>query len=96
MEYWYDPKHTGCLRVIDHKKQIIHGSDPKEEYWCVPFHYENNKNTLVVDFHKKSTHSANIVIRTRYEDRRMTLHWDDGNKWRRMKMNPNILLSKIK
>ena len=29
MEYWYDPRHTGALRVIDTKKQIIYGSDPK-------------------------------------------------------------------
>ena len=29
-EYWYDPNHTGALRVIDHKNKIIYGSDPNE------------------------------------------------------------------
>ena len=35
MEYWYDPRHTGAIRVIDHKNNKIYGSDPKEPYWVV-------------------------------------------------------------
>ena len=29
MEYWYDPQHTGAIRVIDHKNNKIYGSIQK-------------------------------------------------------------------
>ena len=97
MEFWYDPNHTGNLRILDHKKKIIYGSDPKEKYWVVSFDYEDkNKKILKVDFSNKKTHHGNKVLITKYEDRNMTLHWQDGNKWRRIKNDPRILLNCFK
>lgn len=97
MEFWYDPNHTGNLRILDHKKGIIYGSDPKEKYWVVSFEYEDkNKKILKVDFSNKKTHHGNKTLITKYEDRNMTLHWQDGNKWRRIKNDPRILLNKFK
>ena len=96
MEFWYDPNHTGNLRILDHTKRIIHGSDPKEKYWSVSFEYEDkNKKVLKVDFSNKKTQYGNKIQITKYEDRNMTLHWQDGNKWRRIKNDPRILLNKI-
>ena len=52
LEYWYDPNHTGCLRIINHKKREIYGSDPNEPFWKV--HFEMIDSTrLKVDFSKK-------------------------------------------
>ncbi len=92
MEYWYDPNHTGCLRIVDTKKQIIYGSDPTEKYWVVTYTHKN-KSTLVVDFRNKKTHHGKKDLVTKYEDRNMTLHWEDGNKWRRIKNNPFLLMN---
>lgn len=98
MEYWYDPNHTGALRIVDHSKGLIYGSDPKEPYWCVSFETLSQKkgNTLIVDFRNKKTHHGKNMLETKYEDRNMTLHWEDGNKWRRMKQDPRILLQKVR
>jgi len=93
MEYWYDPRHTGAIRVIDHKNNKIYGSDPKEPYWVVSF--ESINDCLIVDFRNKKTHHGKKMLKTNYENRNMTLHWEDGNKWRRIKQNPNILLNKL-
>ena len=94
MEYWYDPRHTGALRVIDTNKQVIYGSDPKEHYWVV-YYKKIGPHTLEVHFDNKKTHHGKNVLITKYEDRNMTLHWEDGNKWKRMKTDPNILLNKL-
>ena len=94
MEYWYDPQHTGALRVIDYEKKRIYGSDPKEPYWCVSFDVVRN-GTILVNFTNKKTHHGKKMLITKYEDRNMTLHWEDGNKWMRMKQDPTILLSKL-
>jgi hypothetical protein len=98
MEFWYDPNHTGALRIIDYKNNYIYGSDPKESTWCVTFDVlqQEKKCCLIVDFHKKKTHHGKKIMRTTYEDRNMTLHWEDGNKWRRMKQDPRILLNALK
>lgn len=93
-EYWYDPNHTGALRIVDYHNKKIYGSDPKEEYWIVTFEKSKSSNQeLIVDFSNKKTHHGKKILKTCYEDRRMTLHWEDGNKWRRMKQNPFILLN---
>lgn len=95
VEYWYDPRHTGGLRIIDYNKNEIYGSEPSEPVWSVTFDCLDN-NRLMVDFHNKKTHHGRKILRTTYEDRRMTLHWEDGNKWRRIKQDPCILLRKMK
>ena len=41
IEYWYDPNHTGTLRVLDPNTKTIYGSDPKELRWKVFFDYKN-------------------------------------------------------
>jgi len=94
LEFWYDSNHTGGLRIIDYNKGYIYGSDPKEPYWRVSFE-ALTKDTLIVDFHAKNTHHGKKIMSTKYEDRKMTLHWEDGNKWRRMKQDPRILLNRI-
>jgi hypothetical protein len=33
MEYRYDPRHTGALRVIHRGRSLIYGSDPTEKSW---------------------------------------------------------------
>lgn len=96
MEFWYDPRHTGCLRVIDTKTKTIYGSDPVEKFWVVTYDFkDNNKNILIVDFTNKKTHHGKNILVTKYEDRKMTLHWEDGNKWKRVKNDPTILLNKL-
>ena len=95
-EYWYDPQHTGALRIIDYENSLIYGSDPNEPYWVVSFKTVDKGNSLIVDFHNKKTHHGRVILKTTYKDRRMTLHWEDGNKWRRIKQDPNILLQKVK
>ena len=52
VEYWYDPNHTGCLRIIDHAKNTIYGSDPTEHFWQVTFEMLNSTK-LNVDFTNK-------------------------------------------
>lgn len=97
MEYWYDPQHTGAMRIIDHKNNCIYGSDPKEPLWQVSFKVLNlEKKTLIVDFKNKKAHHGKKILKTTYCDRNMTLNWEDGNKWRRMKQDPRILLNKMK
>ena len=94
LEYWYDPNHTWCLRIIDYTKNIIYGSDPNELFWHVTLEVINS-NKLKVDFSNKKTHHGKKIMTTEYEDRRMTLHWEDGNKWRRMRNDPTILLKNL-
>lgn len=94
MEYWYDPNHTGALRIIDYTENKIYGSDPNEPLWVVTFD-RLGTNRLIVDFRNKDTHHGKNILKTEYEDRRMTLHWEDGNKWRRLKQDPLILLRKV-
>ncbi len=98
MEFWYDPKHTGALRIIDHKKKQIYGSDPTEPVWVVSFDMlkQKQKCCLIVDFQNKDTHHGKNILKTTYEDRNMTLHWEDGNKWKRLKQDPRILLNALK
>ena len=97
LEFWYDPNHTGGLRIIDYSKMIIYGSDPNEPYWCVTFELLKQKTKrLIVNFENKKTHHGKTILSSCYEDRNMTLHWEDGNKWRRLKQDPRILLNKVK
>ena len=95
MEYWYDPKHTGCIRIIDYENQRIYGSDPNEPYWTVTFE-KMDSHTLIVNFKEKKTHHGKNVLVTKLKDRNNTLHWEDGNKWRRIRQNPMLLINKIK
>ena len=95
MEYWYDPNHTGALRIIDVKRKLIFGSDPNEPYWDVSYE-KIQKGKILVNFENKNTHHGKKLLIANYEDRNMTLHWEDGNKWRLMKQDPRILLSVVK
>jgi len=52
VEYWYDPNHTGTLRILDPNTKTIYGSDPRELKWKVFFDYKDH-HTLVVDFETK-------------------------------------------
>lgn len=63
MEYWYDPRHTGAIRVIDHKNNKIYGSDPKEPYWVVSF--ESLNDCLIVDFRSKKTHHGKKNVKNK-------------------------------
>ena len=55
IEYWYDPNHTGTLRILDNTTKTIYGSDPKKLEWKVSF-TNKDKNTLVNDFNTKNKH----------------------------------------
>jgi len=94
VEYWFDTHHTGCIRIIDHDKKIIYGSDPAEKYWRASFIYEpNTKNkSLIIDFSTKRTHRVNKMMNARYMNNRNLLHWNDGNIWKRIRVDPNIVL----
>jgi hypothetical protein len=91
IEYWYDPNHTGTLRVLDPNTKTIYGSDPKELRWKVFFYYKND-HTLVVDFKTKHKHHGRTILETTYKNMRNELHWSDGNVWRRIRLDPSIVL----
>jgi hypothetical protein len=92
IEYWYDPKHTGTLHVLDHDKQIIYGSDPNELRWKVFFNRKDDYS-LIVDFRNKKTHRGRQFLETTYKNMRNELHWSDGNVWRRIRLDPTIVLN---
>jgi hypothetical protein len=92
-EYWYDSHHTGALRIVDHRAQRIHGGDPKEPMWTVRF--EPTARGLLVDFAAKRTHRGRQTMEATYEDRRQVLAWPDGNRWRRMRVDPRIVLAQM-
>lgn len=91
MEYWFDPRHTGALRVIDTQNKKIHGSDPQEVQWSVPYVTDQGGRRIEVDFATKRTHHGRRILVAAYEGRRNVLHWSDGNKWLRVRHNPKHL-----
>ena len=91
MEYYYDPNHTGTLRVLDPQKRVIYGSDPKELRWKVFFTYAD-RHTLNVDFSTKNKHYGATHLTATYKENRNQLHWSDGNIWRRIRLDPSIVL----
>lgn len=95
IEYWYDPNHTGTLRILDHKNKTIYGSDPKELEWKVNF-TNKNKNTLIVNFDTKNKHHGKNILETTYKNMRNELHWSDGNIWRRIRLDPYIVINYFK
>ena len=94
-EYWYDSHHTGALRVLDHGTMQIYGSDPAEPHWKVPFQYGRTPNELVVHFDSKKTHRVHQCMKPVYRCRRQILKWPDGNEWRRIRVNPNLVLQQV-
>ena len=94
MEYWYDSFHTGAMRIIDRDRQIIYGSDPKEKHWEVMFKIIG-KNKICVDFNTKKTHRIHKIMIATFTDRQNSLEWSDGNIWRRMRVDPHIVLAKV-
>lgn len=49
MEYWYDARHTGALRVLDPGRGRIYGGDPNEPVWTASVR-RLDEATLEVDF----------------------------------------------
>ena len=95
-EFWYDAHHTGALRVVDHERLCLYGSDPSEKNWTVSFEYvDAKKSGLRVDFQNKRTHHGRRIMEPRYTQRRQILAWPDGNEWRRVRVDPRIVLSMI-
>ena len=92
IEYWYDPQHTGGIRVINHDKKVIYGSDPNELTWKVIFEYENS-HTLRVNFRSKQKHYSKKDLDATYKNMKNEVHWSDGNIWRRIRIDPRIVLS---
>ena len=90
LEWWYDRRHTGALRVIHRHEGHILGSDPAEPYWKVRFKTEGS-GQIVVDFATKRTHHGRRVMVATYRARRNELHWPDGNVWLRVRMDPRLL-----
>lgn len=94
MEYWFDPRHTGALRIIDYNKRIIYGSDPNEPMWSVTFEKVTD-DAIKVDFTNKKTHHGKTVMIAKYSNRRNDLNWPDTNRWLRLRQDPRILLKKF-
>ena len=94
-EFWYDQNHTGALRIIDHTRKMIYGSDPREKRWKVPFTTSHAGRSLQVDFGPKHTHRHHQQMEAVYRERRQVLQWPDGNKWRRVRVDPRIVLRMI-
>ena len=101
-EYWYDPNHTGALRVIDHKNKIIYGSDPNEKKWIAHFEKVNN-DQLKVDFTLKKTHKRpDKIIYATYVNRKQHLVWsvkkdttEFENIWQRIRVPLENVLSQL-
>lgn len=93
MEFWYDSNHTGALRVVDKEASLIHGSDPNEKNWTAEF--RTSHNSMFVDFSKKRTHRGALQMEAVYRKNRNELHWPDGNVWKRMRVDPRILLRRM-
>ena len=91
MEYWYDPRHTGALRVIHRGRGLIYGSDPAEESWTARL-CDINRTSIEVDFAKKETHYGRRLMIATYKNRRNELHWEDGNVWLRIRVDPSTTL----
>ena len=51
-----------------------------------------NNHTLVVNFKTKHKHYGNIILEATYKNMRNELHWSDGNVWRRIRLDPSIVL----
>lgn len=94
-EVWFDPRHTGALRIIRYDSHgtngTIEGSDPAELRWTVPFE-RVGRSEIAVDFAAKKTHHGRRHMRAVYTDRRNTLAWPDSNRWRRVRVDPRLLL----
>ena len=94
MEYWYDPRHTGALRVIHHGRGLMYGSDPAEKSWTASVCAIDGAS-IEVDFARKKTHHGRRLMVAEYKKRRNELHWPDGNVWFRLRVDPRNLLRKI-
>jgi hypothetical protein len=99
-EYWYDPKHTGALRIIDKTKKIIYGSDPGEKKWIALIEYVS-ENEMIVDFGPKKTHRNNKIFNAKYTNRRQNIQWrargktELDNTWLRIRVPLENVLSQI-
>jgi hypothetical protein len=101
-EYWYDPKHTGALRIIDKKKNIIFGSDPGEKKWRA-YIEEISDTEMIVDFGPKKTHRNYKIFVAKYTNRRQQLEWyalgkggELDNTWLRIRVPVENVISQIK
>ena len=94
MEYWYDSRHTGALRVIDHRRGRLFGGDSSEVFWTASVRRVDDK-TIEVDFVDKRTHHGRRIMHAVYKDRRNRLHWPDGNVWRRLRVDPRTLIEHL-
>ena len=94
-EYWFDPRHTGALRVIDARAGVLYGSDPAEPRWTAHVRRVDGGRALDVDFAPKRTHHGAREMRAVYEDRRNALAWPDGNRWLRIRVPPQRLLAQL-
>ena len=83
--YWFDPQHTGALRIIDEISKTIRGCDSNEKMWEVTFENHGDKSILV-DFSKKEGHRGKRIIRANYGYRKNELLWEDGNVWKRIRV----------
>ena len=50
----------------------------------------------MVDFETKNKHHVRTILETTYKNMRNELHWSDGNVWRRIRLDPSIVLDYYK
>ena len=92
-EVWFDPRHTGALRILDPNTHRIHGTDPREPRWSVDYEPLSD-GRIRVNFASKATHHGARTMIAQYAERRRTIEWPDGNRWRRVCVDPGPLLAR--
>lgn len=92
--YWFDPQHTGALRIIDETAKTIRGSDSNGKMWEVTFDdnekKSSGKKSIIVDFSMKKGHRGRKIICAEYGSRKNELLWEDGNVWKRIRVTWGI------
>lgn len=91
---WFDPRHTGALRVINFRSNRVQGSDPGEAEWSCPFRFIGGDGWtgIEVDFQGKRSHKGKKKLVARFRARQTRLEWEDGNVWFRVGHDPLPLL----
>lgn len=103
VEYWFDPRHGGALRILRDGNNTIEGTDMSGARWFADVVGRagprgRGGEVLEVDFTRKGRgHHGAKVLKATYGKGRNTLEWNDGpggargNVWRRLRADPRAL-----
>ena len=93
--FWFDSHHRGALRCIcglDLWGTDI-GRDGRSRLWQARI-VTKSKTRLLIDFTTKTPPRGRMRLEAVYGPGRNTLHWSDGNVWRRVRSDPSKLFIK--